>query len=182
VRFALWNGEEQGLHGSWGYVKAHRAELDRHVMAASFDIGSGRITGFFTGGRPEVGTFLEDALVLLGDLGPFEHVPAAILGTDHYDFMMEGVATVVANQEPATYGPNYHARSDTYDKVDLVQVRKNAVIAAAATWAFADDDIPWRRHDAAGVARLVEQAGLRPQMEAMGLWEPWQRGERGRRP
>jgi len=39
-------GEEQGLFGSWGYVKLHRDELGRHVMASSFDIGSGRITGF----------------------------------------------------------------------------------------------------------------------------------------
>ncbi len=52
IRFALWNGEEQGLNGSRGYVESHAQELDRHVMAASFDIGSGRIGGFFTGGRP----------------------------------------------------------------------------------------------------------------------------------
>lgn len=182
VRFALWNGEEQGLHGSWGYVKAHRTELDKHVLAASFDIGSGRITGFFTGGRPEIGAFVDRALAPVSTLGPFQQVPAAILGTDHYDFMMEGVATVVANQDPANYGPNYHARSDTFDKVDLPQVRKNAAIAAAVTWAFANDEITWRRHGAAEVALLVETAGLRPQMESMGLWEPWVRGQRGRRP
>ena len=28
IRFALWNGEEQGIHGSLGYTRTHAAELD----------------------------------------------------------------------------------------------------------------------------------------------------------
>lgn len=34
IRFVLWNGEEQGLHGSRGYVKSHQDELDRHVWVS----------------------------------------------------------------------------------------------------------------------------------------------------
>ena len=40
-------------------------------------------------------------------------------GTDHFDFMLEGVPTFVAEQEEANYLENYHAVSDTYDKVDF---------------------------------------------------------------
>ena len=40
-------------------------------------------------------------------------------GTDHFDFMLEGVPTFVADQEEANYLENYHAISDTYDKVDF---------------------------------------------------------------
>ena len=54
IRFALWNGEEQNLTGSWKYTEQHEDELDNHVVAASFDIGSGRTSGFFTGGRPDL--------------------------------------------------------------------------------------------------------------------------------
>ncbi len=50
IHFALWYGEEQGLKGSRGYVKSHEDELDRNVMAASIDIGSGRMARFFAGG------------------------------------------------------------------------------------------------------------------------------------
>ena len=59
IRFALWSGEEQNLNGSYGYTLAHQDELDRHVMASSYDIGTGRITGFFTGGRAELLPILE---------------------------------------------------------------------------------------------------------------------------
>jgi carboxypeptidase Q len=182
IRFALWNGEEQGLHGSWAYTRDHEAELDRHVLAASFDIGSGRITGFFTGKRPEVAAAVERALAPLAGLGPFQQVDEPIVGTDNFDFMMQGVANLVANQEDATYAPDYHARSDTFDKVDLRQLRLNAAIAAAVTWAAASGEVPWRRQSRAEVERLVETTNLKEQMVSFGLYEDWRAGRRGRRP
>ncbi len=184
IRFALWNGEEQGMLGSWGYVKTHADELDRHVMAASFDLGSGRITGFFTNGRTELVAAVDRALEPVSGLGPFAQVNEPIVGTDNYDFMLEGVANLVANQESANYGPNYHARSDTFDEVDLPQLRANAAVAAALTWAFANDEVTWCRQDRAEVEALVEATSLKEQMQAMGLglWEQWTSGERGRRP
>jgi carboxypeptidase Q len=182
LRFALWNGEEQGLFGSWAYTRDHAAELDRHVMAASFDIGSGRITGFFTGHRPELVGAVDRALQPLAGLGPFQQVDEPIVGTDNFDFMLQGVGNLVANQEPATYGPDYHARSDTFDKVDLRQLRLNAAIAAALAWGFANGEAGWGRQSAADVGRLVETTSLKAQMESFGLYEQWASGKRGLRP
>jgi hypothetical protein len=181
IRFALFNGEEQGLFGSWGYTKTHAAELDRHVMASSYDIGSGRITGFFTNGRPELQRFLRRALKPVRAYGPFENLDDPIVGTDNYDFLLEGVANLVANQESANYGPNYHAGTDTFDKVDLDQIRVNAAIAAAVTWAFAERDVDWERHNRADIQALVDSTDLGNQMRAFGLWESWANGSRGRR-
>ena len=65
-----------------------------------------------------------------------------IVGTDNHDFMMQGVANLVANQESADYGPNYHARSDEFGRADLRQLRLNAAIAAAVTWGSR----PWTSH------------------------------------
>jgi len=180
IRFALFNGEEQGMHGSWGYTQTHAAELERHVMASSYDIGSGRIVGFFTGGRPEMRPVLDAALATVGGLGPFENLDLPIVGTDNFDFMMQGVANLVANQESSNYGPNYHSRSDTFDKVDLAQLRLNSAIAAAVTWGFANADIPYRRQTRAEVQRLVDSTDLGEQMRTFGLWSAWQRGIRGR--
>lgn len=180
LRFALWNGEEQGLHGSWGYVKAHRDELDRHVMASSYDIGSGRIRGYFTGGRPEVLAVVQRALRPVQGLGPFTHVDAPLVGTDNYDFMMEGIANLVANQASANYGPNYHAATDTFEKVDLRQLRMNAAIAAAVTWGFANMDLLLPRQSRTELEQLIDRTDLRTQMARFGLWKSWRAGERGR--
>lgn len=181
VRFALFNGEEQGMNGSWGYTKTHDAELDHHVMASSYDIGSGRINGFFTGGRPDVVEALSRALKPIAGLGPFETIDAPIVGTDNYDFMLQGIPNLVANQEAASYGPNYHARSDTFDKVDLRQLRLNAAIAAAVTWAFADGDTRLRRQSRSDIERLIKDTDLAEQMKSMGMWADWTSGARGRK-
>ena len=181
IRFVLFNGEEQGLNGSWGYTRTHADELDRHVMASSYDIGSGRITGFFTNGREELVQVVDQVLAPVNGLGPFHNVIAPIVGTDNYDFMMQGVANLVANQESANYGPNYHARSDTFDKVDLHQLRLNAAIAAAVTYGFAEVDVTWSRHRRRDIQRLIDTTDLADQMKMLfGLWEGWQDGSRGR--
>ncbi len=181
IRFALWNGEELGLWGSLGYVRSHRDELDRHVAAMSFDTGSGRIKGFLTGGRPEVAAATTRALEPVRGLGPFAMVDVGIYGTDHFDFLLEGVATLVADQASANYGPNYHAGTDTFDKVDPTQLRLNAAVAAAVVWGFAEMHDDWGRQDAEGVRDLVEKTALGEMMHAFHVYEEWADGKRGRR-
>jgi hypothetical protein len=182
IRFALWNGEEQNLNGSYGYTQFHSAELDHHVMASSYDIGTGRITGFFTGGRGEMIPILDRALAPVAGLGPFTHINAPIVGTDNYDFMMQGVANLVANQESANYGPNYHARSDEFGRADLRQLRLNAAIAAAVTWGYATLDLSLPRQTAAQVDSLVRSTDLGDQMRSFNVYQSWAKGERGLKP
>ncbi|MDX2194041.1 MAG: M28 family peptidase [Gemmatimonadales bacterium] len=181
IRFALFNGEEQEMEGSWGYVKRHRDALDRHVLTSSFDIGCGRLTGMFTGGRPEVQRAVERALAPVAGLGPFTHPDVPIVGTDNYDFMLEGVPNVVGNHEPDVYGPNYHARSDELARCDLQKLRTNAQIVAALAWGFANDDYGLRRQSRAELEQLMATTDLPAQMKAFNVWEGWAKGERGRR-
>lgn len=180
IRFALWNGEEQGFQGSWGYVRRYRDSLDRHVMASSFDIGSGSIRGFFTGGRPEVLRAVTRALEPVAGLGPFAHIDAPLVGTDNFDFMMEGIGNLVAAQESANYGPNYHARTDTFDRVDLEQIRINAAIASVVAIGFANMDVDWQRQSREEIEALIETTSLGKDMKTFGAWEAWESGERGR--
>lgn len=181
IRFALWNGEEQNLLGSYGYTRTHGAELDRHVMASSYDIGTGRITGYFTGGRADLIPVLDRALRPVAGLGPFAHPNVPVVGTDNYDFMMQGVPNLVANQESANYGPNYHARSDEFGRADLRQLKLNAAIAAAVTWGFATLDLTLPRQTAAQVDSLVRNTDLGEQMRSFNVYDAWERGERGLR-
>ena len=181
VRFALWNGEEQGMIGSWRYTYAHADELDKHVMALSVDIGSGRILGFFTNGRADLLEPVQRALAPVQGLGPFEQIDEPIVGTDNYDFMVQGVANLVANHDPANYGPNYHAESDTYDKVDLRQLKLNSAIVAALTLGFANMEVTWKRQTRQEIEQLLQTTSLRQQMEMFDLYPGWEDGTRGRR-
>jgi Zn-dependent M28 family amino/carboxypeptidase len=168
VRFVLFTGEEEGMIGSAGYVARHHAELDKHVAVVILDIGSGRIQGFFLNGRPELGSSV-DAAIEAAKLPKLTHVAAAVDGTDNFDFMLAGVPNLVASQDPAPYLPDYHAESDTFDKVDLPAARMNAAIAGAVVWGLANQTKRTApRQSRIEVDALLKATGIDQQMKAFG--------------
>ena len=182
IRLVLWNGEEQGFYGSMAYTKQYENTMDDHVMALSVDIGSGAINGFFTGGRPDVLQATDQIVNKFNDLGPFINIDVPLVGTDNFDFMMVGVPNLVANHEEYNYALNYHAESDTYDKVDIVQLKKNTVIVAALTLEYANDlSIKLKRQTRSEIETLIVNTDLEDQMRAMmNVWDEWTTGIRGR--
>ena len=54
IRFVLFTGEEQGLDGSFAYVKQHAAELPNHLGDLILDEGQGPVTDFMLGGRDDL--------------------------------------------------------------------------------------------------------------------------------
>lgn len=179
IRFALWNGEEQGLIGSWRYTEQHADQLDDHVVAASFDIGTGAITGFFTNGREALVPMVDRALQPVAGLGPYTQVNLPVVGTDNFDFLIQGVPNLIAIQADANYASNYHAESDTFDKVDQQQLKLNSAIAAALIWGFANGSERLPRHTHADIAELIESTDLEQQMQNFGVWDDWASGQRG---
>lgn len=181
VRFVLFTGEETGLLGSRGYVAAHRGEMDRHVAAVIHDIGDGRILGYFNNGRPELTPALRSILAPVAAWGADGVNDEALLGTDNFDFLLEGVPNLVANQETEKYLPEYHASSDTFDKVDLREARMNAAIAAVTVSGLANAPAPiGRRQSREEIAAVLTKWGLEAQMKTYGLWSDWESGRRGR--
>ena len=181
VRFALYTGEEAGLWGSWAEARSSRAGLDRVKAQIVYDVGTGRTTGFSLGGREDLRAATEAALRPVAAFGPFTHTADAFVGTDNYDYLVEGVPTLVANQEGGPYLPDYHAESDTFDKVDARELKVNAAIAAALAFGLADAEAaPAPRQSREQVEALLKATGLDTQMKVFGIWEPFQKGERGR--
>ncbi|HTR03766.1 MAG TPA: M28 family peptidase, partial [Thermoanaerobaculia bacterium] len=183
IRFVLFTGEENGLLGSFGYARTHRAELDRHVAVVIHDIGDGRITGYYVNGRPDLEGAVKAAMKPVASRGATEVVEEAILGTDNFDFLLEGVPNLVANQDTGRYLADYHAESDTFDKVDLDLARNNAAVAAVVVSGIAN--APGRlgpRQSRAEIARLLadERWKLEEQMKVYGIWADWESGTRGR--
>src|SRR4029077_6464147 len=130
IRFVLFSGEEQGTMGSFEYVKAHRAEMDKIRGMITFDSGIGRMTGYSLGGGRDIEAVVREVLKPPESWGANDHTYDASFGTDNFDFLLEGVPTLVANQEEANYLPNYHAASDTLDKVDMRELKLHIALAA----------------------------------------------------
>jgi Zn-dependent M28 family amino/carboxypeptidase len=183
IRFVLFTGEEEGELGSRAYAHAHRAEFDKMIAAVIFDSGVGRVTGFDVDGRKDFLPQLSEALEPLKAIGPMTYTFDSAGDTDDLDFMLEGVPALVANQDEANYMLNYHAASDTFDKVDFGELKKNVAVAAITAYALAD--APARlghRQSRAEIEQVLKDTGLDQSMRDQGSWPAWESGERGRQP
>jgi Zn-dependent M28 family amino/carboxypeptidase len=181
MRFILFSGEEEGLLGSEAYVRAHRKDLDNITAVYVLDAGDGAFTGFATQGRKDVDAALAPLLQPFAGYKATEITNDAELGTDNYDFMIEGVPTILPNQETANYLINYHATSDTYDKVDFAQLKKNEAMSAELLVELAN--MPQRlgpRLTRKQIEATFPDTHLDDAMKGFRIWEEWASGQRGR--
>jgi carboxypeptidase Q len=181
IRFILFSGEEEGMIGSHAYAVAHRDELDKAAGVVILDSGIGRVTGFSLGGRSDIGSAVTPLLAPLKQFDATTLTNDAEAGTDNFDFLLEGVPTLVANQEEANYLINYHAVSDTFDKVDIVELKKHVAEAAVVTYGIADDPVrigPRLTH--AQIEQTMRETHLDEQLKMFGMWQNWESRKRGR--
>jgi len=87
----------------------------------------------------------------------------------------------VAEQQEANYIENYHAVSDTYDKVDFVQLKKHVAEAAALSVGLAN--LPERigprlTHDQ--IEQTMRETNGVELLKSEGIWDDWVSGKRGR--
>ena len=183
IRFALFSGEEQGMLGSWQYTAAHRAELDKIRAVIVYDDGIGRVSGYSLSGRGDIQAGVQEVLKPLESWDANHQTLDGDIGTDNWDFLLEGVPTLVANQAEANYLPNYHAASDTLDKVDIRELKINTALAALTAWGIADRAEPLgKRLSRTEIEQQLKSTGLDEKMKQMGLWHSWESGTRGRQP
>jgi Zn-dependent M28 family amino/carboxypeptidase len=182
IRFILFSGEEQGMIGSRAYAIAHRAELDNLAGVAVIDAGIGRITGFTLGGRKDM------AASVAAIVEPLKQFDATTLttddiewGTDNYDFLLEGAPTLVAIQEAGNYLVNYHAVSDTLDKVDIAQLKKHTAEMTVVAFGLANaKERVGPRLTRPQIEKTLLDTHVDEQLKSMGMWKEWQQKQRGR--
>ena len=155
IRVALWSGEEQGLLGSQAYVKRHfgsaetpGTDFSRFGGYFNIDSGTGRARGMSVFGPPETATILREALKSFEDYG-FVGVVATksrgLGGSDNTSFNQAGLPGIGVAQDPIEYGTHtWHTNLDTYERIIEDDVKKSAIIIAAAVYVLTmrDDLLP----------------------------------------
>jgi carboxypeptidase Q len=183
IRFVLFTGNEQGVSGSWAYVRAHRGELDRARAAIVFGARCGRMTGYLLNGRHDIEPGVREAMKPIESLGADHYTFGAPLRTDNFDFLVEGVPTLTANREEPDSQPGIRSPSAAPGKIDIADLKRNTAIAAVTAFGIAERAEPiGPRQSRAEIEILLKTSGLEEQMKATGLWPLWESGERGRVP
>ena len=144
IRFVLWTGEEQGLHGSEGYVKQHADELPKVSAVLVHDMGTNYLSGI--GVTPEMRPQMEQALAPVLELAPstmpFELREATSLeagGSDHTPFIRAGVPGFFWDQAgESSYDFVHHTQHDTLEHVIEPYQRHSAMVVALAAYGIAN--------------------------------------------
>ena len=156
IRVALWSGEEQGLLGSKAYVREHFGTFENPKPAYwkfngyfNVDSGTGRLRGATVFGPPEAAAVLRHALAPLADLGVVGAAATASRrsgGSDHSSFNEAGLPGIGMGQDPIEYGSHtWHTNLDTYERIVEEDVKRAAVVVAAAVYHLATRDEPLPR-------------------------------------
>src|SRR4029077_2880866 len=184
IRFVLFVDSDKGMPGAWAYVRAHRDELDRARAAIFFERGADRINGYMLSGRQDIEAGLQEAMKPIESWRVFHDVFGASILMGDFDFLLEGVPTVIADQhrtgDPLRVAPAF---SEELDKVDVQELRRNTAVAAVTAFGIAERSEPLGlRQSRAEIESLLNATIIGEQLRAMGLWYLWESGERGRLP
>ena len=88
---------------------------------------------------------------------------------------------ITCSHDTGNYLINYHASSDTFDKVDLEQLKKQVAEAAVLTFALANNpEHVGPRLTRAQIEQTLRDTHLDRQMKILGMWKDWETGKRGR--
>jgi Zn-dependent M28 family amino/carboxypeptidase len=155
IRVALWSGEEQGLLGSQAYVKEHfgtfenpKPEYFKFGGYFNIDSGTGRARGMSIFGPQEAADVLRPFLAPfedLGFMGVLKSSSRALGGSDNTSFSQVGLPGIGVGQDPIEYfNYTWHTNLDTYERIIEDDVRKSAIVIAAAVYhlAMSDQTLP----------------------------------------
>jgi hypothetical protein len=132
IRFVLFSGEEQGLHGSRAYVRQHKEELPRTSMCLVHDTGTGRVESIGLHGRKAAKPILDSELVSLKQVGLKDLTLGFLPGSDHLSFHLAGVPGFLCDQNMDEYFLTHHSQSDTLDKVNEAELIQGVQVMAVA--------------------------------------------------
>ena len=135
IRCVLFSGEEEGLHGSRNYVKAHEKEMSKVSGVLMHDMGTGRVKSIGLQGRYDLREVMEKVVEPFKDAANLDELSMRpMMGTDHMSFLPHGVPAFAVVQDEAEYRKTHHTESDTVDKVYSDEINQGAKVLAA--WAY----------------------------------------------
>jgi carboxypeptidase Q len=159
IRVALWTGEEEGLFGSFGYVKQHfgyvpLSEAPDQVKLPEFlrkpagppvikpeqakisgyfnvDNGTGRIRGVYLQENAAIAPIFQQWIAPLGDLGVNTITMRNTGGTDHESFDAVGIPGFQFIQDMLDYGSRtHHSNMDVYERLQPDDLAQAATVEA----------------------------------------------------
>ena len=183
IRFVLFTGEEQGLDGSFAYMKRHAAEIQNHVGDLILDEGQGPVTDFMLGGRDDLVAVFQPFASSLASLRTIKVNDKVESGTDTLPFSIAGLPGINMNQDTSDYKYTHHSAADALEAQKPDVLTQNATLMALTAFWIADRPerfaTPW---PAERTARMLRSQGEYEELKAFNIWPFGDLGADDRRP
>jgi hypothetical protein len=150
IRVAFWVNEENGGRGGERYREFVGDQIKNQVAAIEMDGGAEAPVGFGASVAPASQEMLREIAKLLERVGAGE-ISGAGGGSDIAPLMRDGVPGLAERTVGTHYFDWHHTETDTLDKVNPEDFRKN--LAALAVMGYALADMPGRLIGVAGGGR-----------------------------
>jgi hypothetical protein len=147
ITFILFTGEEQGGIGAETYLKNHKSEIPKMDAILIHDTGTGKVFSIALNNQWETAALITEIYQPLHNV--FELRPLSTRsfgGSDHVEFLNEGVPAYFCVQLPAHYREAHHSQTDTFDKVIPDQINQGAALLAAWAWNVSEMPEPLPHH------------------------------------
>jgi carboxypeptidase Q len=171
IRFVLFTGEEQGLDGSFAYMKLHKDEMANHLGDLILDSGQGAVKGFQMGGRDDLIPVFESFTKSLANFKPLTVDDKVESGTDTLPFSVAGLPGINMDQDTADYKFTHHSAADALEAQKPEVLTQNSTLMALAAFWIADrpDRLasPWSPERTAKMLRAQHEY---EELKAFNLW------------
>jgi carboxypeptidase Q len=171
IRFVLFTGEEQGIDGSFAYVKQHQAEMANHLGSLILDNGQGPVRAFQLGGRDDLVESFSPFAASLADIREVKVEDKVEDGTDTFPCSMAGLPGINMDQDSPEYKYTHHSAADALEAVKPDVLAQDATLMALAAYWMADRPErfawPWPAERTVKMLVAQHEDGV---LKAFGLW------------
>jgi len=171
IRFVLFTGEEQGLDGSFAYVKQHQAEMANHLGSLILDNGQGPVRSFQLGGRDDLVEAFKPFASALAEIREVKVDDKVEDGTDTLPFSMAGLPGINMDQDSPEYKYTHHSAADALEAIKPDVLAQDATLMALTAYWIADRPerfaSPW---SAEKTVKMLVGQHEDAMLKAFGLW------------
>jgi Zn-dependent M28 family amino/carboxypeptidase len=171
IRFVLFTGEEQGLDGSFAYIKQHKGEMANHLGNLVLDAGQGPVKGFQMGGRDDLVPVFQPFAKALSNFRTILVDDKVQSGTDTLPFSIAGLPGVNVDQDTSEYKFTHHSAADALEAQKPDVLTQNSTLMALAAFWIADRPerfaSPWPPERTAKMLRAQHEY---EELKAFNIW------------
>jgi hypothetical protein len=167
----LFTGEEQGLDGSFAYIKQHKGEMANHLGNLVLDAGQGPVKGFQMGGRDDLVPVFQPFAKALSNFRTILVDDKVQSGTDTLPFSIAGLPGVNVDQDTSEYKFTHHSAADALEAQKPDVLTQNSTLMALAAFWIADRPerfaSPWPPERTAKMLRAQHEY---EELKAFNIW------------